>query len=220
MCGRFALTWSPEAVAGWLHAVQVRASFEPRHNICPTMVVPVAVNYLGERHLVPMRWGFIPKWYKTPIDGSLLINARAETIDSKPAFRNAFQKRRCLIPANGFYEWHREKGKGREPWYIYAREVELMAFAGIWQVWNGHNGERLVTCAIVTIAAGDDLAEIHQREPVTVRNKDFDLWLGGEARGAAALMQSADPTYLVRHRVGSEVNSGYFDRPELCHPVN
>ena len=133
------------------------------------MVVPVAVNYLGERHLVSMRRGFIPKCYKTPIDGPLLINARAETIDKKPAFCGAFQKRRCLIPADRIYEWHRVKGKGMEPWYIYPSKVELMAFAGIWQVWNSPDGERLVTCAIVTTEAGDDLAKVHQREPVTVR---------------------------------------------------
>lgn len=220
MCARFALTWSPEAVAGWFHALQVKASFEPRYNVCPTMAVPVAVNYKGKRHLVSMRWGFIPKWYKTPTDGPLLINARAETIDKKPAFCSAFQTRRCLIPADGFYEWHREKGKGMEPWYIYPSKVELMAFAGIWQVWNSPYGERLVTCAIVTTEAGDDLAKVHQREPVTVRQEDFDLWLGEEGEGAAALMQSADPTHLVRHRVGTEVNSGYVDRPDLCHPVN
>lgn len=215
MCGRFALTLPLDAVAGWFDTVHVRASFEPRYNICPTTDIPVAVNYEGERHLVPMRWGFIPKWYKTPNDGPMLINARAETIAEKPAFRSAVQTRRCLIPADGFYEWHREKGKGKEPWYIYPTEGEMMAFAGIWQVWNGADGVRSVTCAMVTTEAGEGIAEVHHREPVTVQPADFGLWLGEEGKGASALMQSADPAYFARHRVGLEVNSGRVEGPEL-----
>ncbi len=220
MCGRFALTLPPDAVAGWFDAVHVKASFEPRYNICPTTDIPVAVNYEGARHLVPMRWGFIPKWYKTPSDGPMLINARAETIAEKPAFRSAVQTRRCLIPADGFYEWHREKGKGKEPWYIYPNEGELMAFAGIWQVWNGPDGARSVTCAMVTTEAGEGLAEVHHREPVTVRRSDFGLWLGEEGKGAATLMQSADPSYFARHRVGLEVNSGRVEGQKLRDPLD
>ncbi|WGI20261.1 SOS response-associated peptidase [Amylibacter sp. IMCC11727] len=220
MCGRFALTLPPDAVAGWFDAVHVKASFEPRYNICPTTDIPVAVNYEGERHLVPMRWGFIPKWYKSPSDGPMLINARAETIAEKPAFRSAVQTRRCLIPADGFYEWHREKGKGKEPWYIYPNEGELMAFAGIWQVWKGPDGARSVTCAMVTTAAGEDLAQVHHREPVTIKPDDFGLWLGEEGKGAASLMHAADPAYFVRHRVGLEVNSGRVEGAELRDPLD
>ncbi len=220
MCGRFALTLPPDAVAGWFDAVHVKASFEPRYNICPTTDIPVAVNYEGERHLVPMRWGFIPKWYKSPSDGPMLINARAETIAEKPAFRSAVQTRRCLIPADGFYEWHREKGKGKEPWYIYPNEGELMAFAGIWQVWKGPDGARSVTCAMVTTAAGEDLAQVHHREPVTIKPDDFGLWLGEEGKGAASLMHAADPAYFARHRVGLEVNSGRVERAGLRDPLD
>ena len=119
MCGRFAFTLPRDAVAKFFGAVTVRAEFEPRFNICPTMDIPVAVHYEGERQLVPMRWGFIPKWYKSPSDGPMLINARAETIAEKPAFRDAVRTRRCLIPADGFYEWHREKGM-RCPWIFSA----------------------------------------------------------------------------------------------------
>ena len=113
MCGRFSLTLPSNAVADWFDVTQVKASFEPRYNICPTMAVPVAVTYEGVRQLVQMRWGFTPTWYKTLNGGPILINARAETIVEKPAFRSAVRKRRCLIPADGFYEWHREKGTGK-----------------------------------------------------------------------------------------------------------
>ncbi|PLS22003.1 SOS response-associated peptidase [Neptunicoccus cionae] len=220
MCGRFALTLPTDAVAGWFGATEITAQWEqPRYNICPTQDIPVAVLHEGARHLVPMRWGFLPKWYKTPSDGPLLINARAETIAEKPAFREAVRSRRCLIPADGFYEWHREKGKGKEPWYIYASEDPLMAFAGIWQVWTGADGQRSVTCAMVTTQAGADIAEVHHREPVTVKPENFGLWLGEEGKGAATLMQSADPSYFARHRVGLEVNSGRVEGPQLREPL-
>jgi putative SOS response-associated peptidase YedK len=220
MCGRFSLTLPSNAVADWFDVTQVKASFEPRYNICPTMAVPVAVTYEGLRHLVQMRWGFTPTWYKTLNDGPILINARAETIVEKPAFRSAVRKRRCLIPADGFYEWHREKGKGKEPWYIYPNDAKLMAFAGIWQVWIAPDGARSVTCAIVTTEAGDGLAHIHHRETVTVKQKDFGLWLGEEGKGAAALMQSVNPNFFAQHRVGLEVNSGHVDGPELRYPLS
>lgn len=220
MCGRFALTLPTDAVAGWFGATEITAQWEqPHYNICPTQDIPVAVLHDGARHLVPMRWGFLPKWYKSPTDGPLLINARAETIAEKPAFRDAVRSRRCLIPADGFYEWHREKGKGKEPWYIYAAKDPLMAFAGIWQVWSGPDGARSVTCAMVTTDAGADIAEVHHREPVTVTPENFGLWLGEEGKGAATLMRSADPAYFARHRVGVEVNSGRAEGPQLREPL-
>ena len=172
MCGRFALTLPTDAVAGWFDAVHVKAVWDqPKYNICPTQDIPVAVTYEGERHLVPMRWGFIPRWYTSPNDGPMLINARAETVAQKPAFREAVRTRRCLIPADGFYEWHREKGKGKEPWYIYPTEGELMAFAGIWQVWNGPDGARSVTCAMITTAANADLAQVQFRGGMRVHHR-------------------------------------------------
>jgi putative SOS response-associated peptidase YedK len=220
MCGRFALTLPTDAVAGWFDAVHVKAQLDqPRYNICPTQDIAVAVNYDGARHLVPMRWGFIPKWYTSPSDGPMLINARAETIAEKPAFRAAVQTRRCLIPADGFYEWHRDKGTGKEPWYIYPAAGELMAFAGIWQVWNGPDGARSVSCAMVTTAAGADLVAVHHREPVTIAQADFGLWLGEAGKGAATLMHAADPGFFARHRVGNAVNSGRVDGPSLRDPL-
>lgn len=219
MCGRFALTLPLDAVAGWFQAVEATANLEtPRYNICPTTDIAVCAVHDGERHLVPMRWGFLPRWYKTPTDGPLLINARSETIAEKPAFRDAAVKRRCLIPASGFYEWFRDGG-AKEPWWITPAEADLMAFAGIWQVWTGADGARSVSCAIVTTAAGPDLRDIHHREPVVIDPEDFGLWLGEEGKGAATLMHAAEAGFYHRHRVSPAVNSNRASGPELIEPL-
>lgn len=148
----------------------------------------------------------------------MIINARSETIAEKPAFRDAVKTRRCLIPADGFYEWHREKGKAKEPWFIHARDSDLMAFAGIWQAWNGQDDERIVSCAMVTTEAGPDMSSVHHREPVAVTPDDFGLWLGEEGKGASALMHAADDSFYARHRVSTAVNSGRVDSPDLIDP--
>jgi len=219
MCGRFALTLPLDAVAGWFDAVQVKAHLDhPRYNICPSQQVPVLVNYQQQRQLVDMRWGFIPRWYKTPGDGPMLINARSETIAQKPAFRAASLARRCLIPAVGFYEWERQEDQ-KLPWYFRSQQGELMAFAGIWQAWQGAEGNRIVSCATITAHSGEDMADIHHREPVVIQKADFGLWLGEEGHGAAALMHAAAPGFYHRHRVGMAVNSGRSDTAELIEPL-
>ena len=219
MCGRFALTLPLDAVAGWFDAAHVQVA-DPgaRYNICPTTDIPVLASHKGERHLVPMRWGFLPRWYKSATDGPLLINARSETIAEKPSFREAALKRRCLIPASGFYEWFRE-GKRKEPWWVHPADGDLMAFAGVWQVWNGPDKQRAVTCAIVTCAAGPGLSDVHHREPVMVRPDDFGLWLGENGKGAAALMQHAPDGALAKFRVSEAVNSNRASGPELLEPL-
>ncbi len=218
MCGRFALTLPLDAVAGWFDAVQVKADFDvPKYNICPTLKIPVAVSFEGARQLVSMRWGFIPNWYKAPNDGPMLINARSETIAEKPAFRAAAKARRCLIPASGFYEWQREQGK-KLPWYFKPKAGELMAFAGIWQVWKDAEDQRLVTCAMVTTEAGNEMSAIHHREPVVVQRGDFGLWLGEQGHGAATLMLAAGEGFYRKHRVGLAVNSGRVESAALIEP--
>lgn len=219
MCGRFALTLPPDAVAGWFGA-SLRAEFEtPRYNICPTQMIPVVVHHDGARLLVEMRWGFIPHWYKTPSDGPLLINARSETITQKPSFRAAVKTRRCLIPATGFYEWHAKKGVGKEPWFIKPSNDELMAFAGVWQSWTDAQERRHITCAIVTADASPDLVDIHHREPVTVRPDDFRLWLGEDGKGAAGLMQAAPDGFFETYRVSTDVNKARHDSADLMEPL-
>lgn len=219
MCGRFVLTLPTEEIAGWFDAV-LAAQFEtPRYNICPTQLVPAVVHHEDTRQIVQMRWGFIPHWYEKPADGPLLTNARSETIAQRPAFRASVQSRRCLIPASGFFEWNAAKGKGKEPWYVKPAAAELMSFAGIWQVWTSPEGLRNVTCAIVTTAAGEQMAEIHHREPVVISKEDAGLWLGEEGKGAARLLKAADDGFYVRHRVGLEVNKARHDVASLMDPL-
>lgn len=220
MCGRLALTLPVDAVAGWFDAVQIRATLDrARYNICPSQKIPVAVTFEGARQLVSMRWGFIPHWYTAPGDGPMLINARGETLAEKTAFRAAAKARRCLIPASGFYEWQREKGKQSLPWYFHPKDQELMAFAGIWQVWNGSEEQRIVSCAMVTTAAQSEMEAVHNREPVVIDQSDYGLWLGEKDHGAARLIEAAKPGFYARHRVSVAVNSGREDDASLIEPL-
>ncbi len=221
MCGRFALTLPHDAVAGFFDVRHVKTHFtEPRYNICPTQEIPVAVEFDSERYLTPMRWGFIPHWYKAPTDGPLLINARSETVAEKPAFREASASRRCLVPISGFYEWHRTAGKGKEPWYFQAAKVELIAFAGIWQAWTApDSGERLITCAILTTDAGKRMAEIHDREPVVIEPSGFGDWLNREAVLPAAKLVSMPDIFYQRHRVSTAINGARGNDPSYIEPI-
>ncbi|TFL16997.1 SOS response-associated peptidase [Jannaschia formosa] len=217
MCGRYALTLPQDAMVQVFAAAPANDLPEgPRYNVCPTTQVPV-VRAGGERRaLVPMRWGLIPHWYKTPTDGPLLFNARAETVAEKPAFRAACRERRCLIPASGFYEWTKTEDGTRLPWYFKPVEGDVLAFAGIWQDWGP---ERAPTCAIITCAAGPTMSEVHHREPVTLAEADWPLWLGEVEGKAAPLMRAAPEGRLARHRVGRAVNSNRAEGPELIEPL-
>ncbi len=190
----------------------------PRYNICPTQSVGVVTSDGKGRRYRPMRWGFLPHWYKTPTDGPLLINARAETIAEKPAFRAACRERRCLVPATGFYEWTKDPEGNRLPWYFTPADGAALVFAGIWQVWE--KGESpLITVAVVTCAASDWMAETHHREPVSLAPEDWAKWLGEEGKGAAPLMRAAPEGRYARWRVDRAVNSNRATGPELIEPL-
>lgn len=190
MCGRYMIASGFEAMAD-LFGADVPASDEAfggdvwRPNVSPTETIPVCVHCGGRRQIVPMRWGFLPGWYRTMNGGPLLINARSEGIADRPAFGEAVRERRCLIPADGFYEWQGEKGR-KSPWVIKAADGGTIAFAGVWQAWRG-----IETCAIVTCAANATLEPIHERMPVVIEPANFGLWLGEEGHGAARLMLPA-----------------------------
>jgi putative SOS response-associated peptidase YedK len=220
MCGRFALTLPDDAMARLFDARMANDLPQgPRYNICPTQSVAVVVSRGGARYLGPMRWGLIPTGYAHPTDGPLLFNARAETLATKPAFAQAARLRRCLVPASAFYEWTKDADDRRLPWAIVPKDRGLMAFAGIWQVWE-RDGARHVTCAIVTCAANDTLRPLHDRMPVLIAPPDWPLWLGEAGHGAARLMQSASNDALDFWRVGTAVNSIRSDQPSLLAPVN
>ena len=190
MCGRYLITTSFEAMARLFDAeLEPLGPDAPRPNVSPTQAVPVVVSGDGFRRIAPMRWGLVPPWAKRLGDGPLMINARAETIAEKPAFRTAVRERRCLIPADGFYEWKGEKGR-KTPFVIRPRAGGVMAFAGIWGEWRGPDAT-IPTCAIVTCAANATVSAVHERMPVVIAPEDFALWLGEEGPGAAALMTPA-----------------------------
>jgi len=215
MCGRFAITLPDDAMAQLFGAAPGNdLPPVPRYNVCPTQPVAVCTSQDGQRRLRAMRWGFLPHWYKTPTDGPLIINARAETVAEKPAFRQACRERRCLIAADGFYEWERPAGQTPLPWFVHRADGRPLVMAGIWQDWEGE-GQRLSTCAIVTTAAGPDMAAIHDREPVIPDPDDWPLWLGEAGRGAARLMHAAGPGALAAHRVSTDVNSNRAAGPGL-----
>lgn len=217
MCGRFAITLPNDAMAQ-LFAAQPANDLPdvPNFNVCPTTGIHVVMHDQNNRKLVKMRWGFIPHWYKKPADGPLLINARAETIAEKPAFRAACRARRCLIPISGFYEWTRLEDGTRLPWYIHAEKP--LALAGIWQDWTVDDAT-LRTCAIVTTGANAPMSEIHHRMPVIIPESKWGLWLGEEGHGAAPLMQPSPDDLLSFHRVDPKVNSNRAAGSELIEPI-
>lgn len=220
MCGRFAVTLPNDAMARLFAASPVNDLPEvPNYNVCPTNRVH-AVTAIGDggRRLGAMRWGFVPHWYDTPTDGPLLINARAETIARKPAFRTACRERRCLIPATGFYEWTKDEDGNCLPWFIRRADVAPIAFAGIHQDW-GQGADRMTTCAIVTCAANTPMARIHHRMPVILDPEDWPLWLGEAGRGAATLMRPAPDDALTFWRVDPKVNSNRATGPDLIEPI-
>ena len=220
MCGRFAITLPDDAMAALFDAALSNDLPDiPNYNVCPTNFVHVVTSDDGARRLRPMRWGFLPHWYKSPTDGPLLINARSETIAEKPAFRAACRERRCLIPATGFYEWTKDAEGKRLPWYIHPRDGEMLAFAGVWQVWEKGDAS-LVTCAIVTTGANQAMSSIHHRMPVILDAAQWGLWLGEEGKGAATLMTAAPEDALTFFRVDPAVNSNRASGPELIRPID
>lgn len=220
MCGRMAITLPHEAMAELFEAVPSNDLPEvPNFNVCPTVQVPVVTSDQGSRRLRPMRWGFVPHWYKEVAGGPLLINARAETLAEKPAFRAAARERRAIIPASGFYEWTRLPDKTKLPWYITRSDGAPLAFAAVWQEWE-RNEERLVTAAVVTTGAGAPMSDIHHRVPVVLEPADWAKWLGEEGKGAALLMTAPGPEVLQFHRVDPAVNSNRASGPALIAPID
>lgn len=219
MCGRFAVTLPSDAMAQLFEAAPANdLPSVPNYNVCPTTNVHVVRQGETGRSLVGMRWGFLPRWYKTPSDGPLLINARAETIAEKPAFRDACRMRRCLMPATGFYEWTRG-GEKPLPWYISRADGAPVVFAGIWQDWE-HGDQRFTTCAIVTTDANAPMSKIHHRMPVILEPSDWGKWLGEEGKGAALLMKPSADDVLKYHRVGTEINSNRATGADLIDPID
>ena len=222
MCGRYAITSAPEALRA-LFGYAEQPNFPARYNIAPTQPIAIVRLVEGKREFALVRWGLLPSWVKNPNEFSLIINARGESVCDKPAFRAAMKRRRCLIPADGFYEWQ-ASGKGpKRPFYIHARSGKPMAFAGLWETWEGPNGEEVDTAAIVTTRANRTLSPLHDRMPVIIAPDAFDLWLNcGEvdARTAEALIQPAPDDLLEAWPVSTAVKRTANDNAALILPLD
>jgi putative SOS response-associated peptidase YedK len=216
MCGRYTVIASPEvlrALFGYLE----QPNFPPRYNVAPTQPIAIVRLVNGQRHFALVRWGLLPSWVKDPKAFSLLINARGETINDKPAYKAAMKRRRCLIPADGFYEW-KAGGPRKQPYYIRAKSGTPLALAGLWESWIGPNGEELETAAIVTTTANETLKPLHDRMPVVIAPEQFDLWLGHgdeDTAAASALIKPVPDDLLEAYPVSTDVNRVANDNPAL-----
>jgi len=220
MCGRYTVTSSPEALRA-LFGYEEQPNFPARYNIAPTQPIAIVRTVDGKRHFALVRWGLLPSWVKDPKTFTLLHNARGESAADKPAFRAAMKRRRCLIPADGFYEWQAACDRKR-PFYVRAKSGAPLAFAGLWETWTGPNGEELETAAIVTTRANRTLASIHERMPVIVPPEGFELWLNAnevDATTAAALIAPAPDNLLEAYEISTAVNRTTNDNPKLLEPV-
>ena len=220
MCGRYSLIAD-------IGELQERFDFDgselthvPRYNITPTQMALAVTNGSGRRGSY-MRWGLIPSWAKCASAGNRMINARAETLAERHSFRTAFQRRRCLVLADGFYEWQR-KGSGKRPMWIAMASGEPFAFAGLWDAWRDPKGEVVRSCAIITTAANESLSPIHDRMPVILPRELEPLWLDHDLQDYAALAGILTPYItddMEAYEVSSLVNSPANDGPELIVPV-
>jgi putative SOS response-associated peptidase YedK len=220
MCGRYSITTAPEAIRA-LFRYKEQPNFPPRFNVAPTQPIPIVRLVDGERHFALVRWGLLPSWVKDPQTFTLLINARGETASDKPAYRAAMKRRRCLIPADGFYEWQKV-GERKRPFHVRARSGAPLAFAGLWETWCGPNGEELETAAIVTTTANGTLKPIHDRMPVVVPPDGFDLWLNCaevDEKTAVALIAPAPDDLLEAFEISTAVNRVVNDDARLIEPV-
>jgi putative SOS response-associated peptidase YedK len=221
MCGRFVQDIAPELLAT-LYNLPAVPELPPRYNIAPSQQVAVVrQDAAARRDLTPLRWGLIPPWAKDPAIGHTMINARSETAHEKPSFRQALKSRRCLIPANGFYEW-RKQGKERLPHFIHRRDGGLLSLAGLWERWTSPEGAPLETCTILTTAANALIKPFHERMPVLLEKTTFDLWLDREVVDVARLVELFRPSpdeLLDVYAVSQAVNSPRHDAPDCIRPV-
>lgn len=226
MCGRYTSFTPVEELARYFGVEEVVAEdLGARYNVAPTDPVYAVARHGGGLRLGTLRWGLVPPWADDLRVGSRLINARAETVAAKSAFRQAFAHRRCLLPADGFYEWQPGEGDGaRQPWYTRRRDGQPMALAGVWETWRPANGdgERVVSTAIVTTAANETLAPVHHRMPVVLPAEAWPVWLDPDNHDVdtlSRLLVPAPEELLVPVAVAPLVNKVANDGPALVVPI-
>ncbi len=223
MCGRFTLNQPVEALAK-IFDVQQLPDLPAEYNIAPTQKVAIVLQNpeSKKREFQQLHWGLIPSWAKDPGIGAKTINARAETVAEKPAFRSAFKHRRCLVLADGFYEWQRQQGK-KQPFYFRLQDGQPFAFAGLWERWQSPSNEEITSCTILTTAANELLQPIHERMPVIVDPQDYDLWLDSQVQTPQTLQQllrSYPAAAMTAYPVSTLVNNSRHNSPECIVPMS
>jgi putative SOS response-associated peptidase YedK len=222
MCGRFTLTSTAEILASLFHLREV-PDLPQRFNIAPTQSVAVVrpSAETGSRELVMLRWGLIPSWAADPAIGNSLINARSETVATKPSFRSAFRQRRCLVVADGFYEWQKRPGGKKQPYYFRLGDGRPFAFAGLWERWQ--KGEEPVeSCTLLTTTANATVRPVHERMPVILQPAAYDQWLdsrGQKAEEVLPLLQPYAGADLTAYPVGTQVNNARHNGPDCVAPL-
>ena len=221
MCGRFSLGGTVRV--GQLFDLPNWPETPPRYNIAPGQDVPAVIRNreTAARESRTFRWGLVPFWAKDPTIGNRLINARAETVAAKPAFRRPLRERRCLILADGFYEWE-QCGRRKQPWYIRMRDSRPFAFAGLWDRWQPASDEPIETCAIVTTEPNEVIGRVHNRMPAILSPEAYGLWLDPtfqDVEGVQAVLRPFPAEEMVAFPVGTQVNSPVHDSPDLIVPL-
>ncbi|MBD3882971.1 SOS response-associated peptidase [Phormidium tenue FACHB-886] len=221
MCGRFTLTQSAEAIAEHFE-LEESPFLAPRYNIAPTQPVAVVRAAQNDRQFTHLHWGLIPSWSKDPTMGARLINARAETVAEKPSFRSALKYRRCLIPADGFYEWQRIKDK-KQPYWFGLDDRQPFAFAGLWEHWQSPDGSEIESCTIITTAANALMQSIHDRMPVILEPQDYEQWLDPAVQKGDRLQSLLRPysdEAMLTYPVSTTVNNPRNDSPDCIEPTD
>lgn len=222
MCGRYAATLPPEMMVELFKLIK-SIDILPRFNIAPTQPIVAIWEEAARREAHFARWGLVPRWVKDPREFPLLVNARAESMADKPAFRDPLKHGRCIVPASGYYEWHTGPDKKKQPYYITRADGQPMALAGLYATWSGPEGEEIDSVATITVAANAQLSEIHDRMPMILLDKaEQDAWLDVRNVRAQQAAQMALPLadgVLKFHPVSTRVNSARDDDPGLIEPV-
>ena len=224
MCGRINLRLSSVELTEFFELFREPVWSSPRFNIGPMQrILAIRQNPDGTRLAEPMQWGLVPSWAKDPSIGSKMMNARSDTVATKPAFRTAFRHQRCLIPASGFYEWQKLTTDTKQPWHIFRKDGQPFAFAGLWEHWQSPGEDALESCSIITTEANEFMEEIHDRMPVILSKDDWSMWLDPTYDLPVALTKLLVPCpdgWLEKTAVSTFVNSVKNDSPECIRPVH
>jgi putative SOS response-associated peptidase YedK len=227
MCGRFVAASPPDQIARYFDAEAPEAALEPSYNVAPTNDVYAVLEDGSTRRVEALHWGLVPRWAKDLSIGNRMINARAETLAEKSAYKGAFQKRRCIIPADGFYEWRAKAGqKKKQPYFIHRSDGEPLALAGLWEIWKNPNSsedEEVYSCTIITGEPNEKVREIHDRMPVILPPKAWDRWLDPQEHDLAVLgrlLVPAPASLLDLDPVSTEVNNVRNKGPHLVDKVD